>query len=180
MEVNPDELVRLADQSESAARVLALKWAEARAALVVAQESLGDGPAATAVAESYSVATTAADDVVRSLAQVLLTGVSALQQAAHDAREADEKATERFLSVRDGGVDDGRGSGREHDHGHHREGPERDDHGRDHGDDRHDRHGDGDDRHGDHGDGDRDHGGHDRDGDHGGDHGHGWGRGGRG
>jgi hypothetical protein len=115
MEVNPDELVRLAAQSESAARVLATRWVEAQASLAVAHESLGDSPAAAAVGDAYATATTAADDVVRSLAQVLLTGVQALQQAAEDARAADERASERFLGVRRAGADDGTGPERDRD-----------------------------------------------------------------
>lgn len=140
MEVNPDELVRLAAQSESAARVLATQWVQAQASLAVAHESLGDTPAADAVAEAYGTATVAADDVVRSLAQVLLTGVQALEQTAYDAREADEKVTETFRAVR-GGRDDDAGAG--HGRGGHHEGggPGADRHER--GDGRGDGHGHG-------------------------------------
>ncbi len=116
MEVNPDELVKLAAASQSAAQVLAGQWAEARLCLAVAHDSLGDSPAAGAVADGYDTATTAADQVVSSLAQVLMVGVQALEQAAVDAREADDLATETFLAVRDRGADEGR------DHGHRRGG----------------------------------------------------------
>ncbi len=118
MEVNPDELVKLAAQSQSAAQVLSSQWAEAKLSLAVAHDSLGDSPAAGALADTYDTATSAADQVVKSLSQVLMNGVQALEQAAYDAREADDKATEAFLSVRDSGADDGKSSGKGHGNGH--------------------------------------------------------------
>ncbi len=117
MEVKPDELVKLAAQSQSAAQVLAAQWADARASLAVAHESLGDSPAAAVIGDTYDTATASADQVVSSLASVLMTGVQALEQAAYDAREADDKATAAFLSVRES-RDERKGSGKGHGHGH--------------------------------------------------------------
>ena len=135
MEVNPDELVKLAAQSTAAAQTMAAQWTAARESLVVAAGSLGDSPASGSILEAYDTATVAAEQVLGSLAAAVMTGVSALEQAATDVREADDKATERFLGMRDTD-DDGRGSGRGHGQGHghgHGHG-----HGRDHDGDRHD------------------------------------------